>query len=68
MYSRSNLNTLNNTLGAQAAVTTGISLLHTQSFNEVKDLLRFSRQKRRQALELNPEQEEAIPEENDENY
>jgi hypothetical protein len=68
MYSRSNFNTLNTTLGTQAAVTTGISLLHTQSFNEIKDLLRFSRQKRRDELELNPETEEAIPNDDEENY
>lgn len=36
MYSRSNFNQLTNTLGTQAAVTTGVSLLHTQSFNSIK--------------------------------
>jgi hypothetical protein len=48
MYSRSNYNTLMNSLGAQAAVTTGLSLSHTQSFNEFADLIRFTRRKRQQ--------------------
>ncbi|MBN8575351.1 MAG: translocation/assembly module TamB [Cytophagales bacterium] len=58
MYSRSNFNQLTNTLGTQAAVTTGVSLLHTQSFNHVKDLLRTTRERRRKQLEQNPQVEE----------
>jgi uncharacterized protein YfiM (DUF2279 family) len=54
MYSRSNFNQLTNTLGTQAAVTTGVSLLHTQSFNSIKDLLRTTRERRRKQLELPP--------------
>ena len=37
MYSRSNFNAVSNSLGGQTAMTTGVSLLHTQNFNEVKD-------------------------------
>ena len=58
MYSRSNFNQLINTLGTQAAVTTGVSLLHTQSFNSIKDLLRTTRERRRKQLELPPENEQ----------
>jgi hypothetical protein len=58
MYSRSNFNQLTNTLGTQAAVTTGVSLLHTQSFNSIKDLLRTTRERRRKQLELSPETEQ----------
>lgn len=58
MYSRSNFNQLTNTLGTQAAVTTGVSLLHTQSFNSIKDLLRTTRERRRKQLELPPENEQ----------
>lgn len=47
MYSRSNFNTLINSLGAQTAVTTGFSLLHTQNFNEMRDLWRSARERRR---------------------
>jgi hypothetical protein len=35
MYSRTNVNSLNNNLNSQNAITTGFSLLHTQSFNEL---------------------------------
>ncbi|HNR72713.1 MAG TPA: translocation/assembly module TamB domain-containing protein [Cyclobacteriaceae bacterium] len=55
MYSRSNFNQLTNTLGTQASVTTGVSLLHTQSFNNVKDLLRITRDRRRKQLNLTPD-------------
>jgi hypothetical protein len=50
MYSRSNYNQINSQLGTQSAVTTGVSLLHTQNFNEFKDLLRSSREKSRKAV------------------
>ncbi len=46
MYSRSNYNSLNNSLGTQTALTTGVSLLHTQNFNQVKDLLRSARNRK----------------------
>lgn len=65
MYSRSNINTVTNTLGTQSAITTGISLLHTQSFNQVKDLIKSSREKRKKELENEIEMEEAILEENE---
>jgi hypothetical protein len=65
MYSRSNINTVTNSLGTQAAITTGISLLHTQSFNQVKDLLKVARDKRKEELETTIETEEDILEQND---
>jgi len=65
MYSRSNINTVTNTLGTQSAITTGISLLHTQSFNQVKDLIKSSREKRKKELENEIKMEEAILEENE---
>jgi hypothetical protein len=54
MYSRSNVNPINNTLNSQNTITTGISLLYTQSFNELRDLLKSSRAKNRRK----PEEEE----------
>ncbi len=65
MYSRSNVNPLTSTLGTQSAITTGISLLHMQSFNQLKDLLKSARDKRQKEENLNIEQEEAILEENE---
>jgi len=51
MYSRSNYNTINTTLGTQNPITTGVSLMYTQNFNEIKDLLRSARERRRRELE-----------------
>jgi hypothetical protein len=58
MYSRSNFNALSSSLGAQTAVTTGFSLMHTQNFNDVKDLLRGERDRRRREMEKEMEIEE----------
>jgi hypothetical protein len=58
MYSRSNFNAVSNSLGGQTAMTTGVSLLHTQNFNEVKDLLRGARERRRREI-LKEEDESA---------
>ncbi len=59
MYSRTSVNQLQSSLNTQtAAITTGVSLLYTQNFNEFKDLLRSARDKRRKELEKNPPQEE----------
>lgn len=63
MYSRSNYSQINNTLGTQTAVTTGVSLLHTQSFNQLKDLLHMARDRRRKEMLDNPINEDALPEE-----
>lgn len=46
MYSRTNVSPLNNTnLNAQNAITTGVSVLYTQSFNELKDLWKRNKAK-----------------------
>jgi len=58
MYSRSNFNTVNTSLGTQNPITTGVSLMYTQSFNEVKDLLRSARERRRRELEEQKEKEQ----------
>ncbi len=50
-YSRSNTNTALSSLGNQSAITTGVSLLHTQNFNTFKDLLGFARKRRKKELE-----------------
>jgi TamB, inner membrane protein subunit of TAM complex len=66
MYSRSNYNTLLSSIGAQTAVTTGISLSHTQSFNEFADLIRSTRKKRQAATLIAPDPD-AEKEEEDNN-
>jgi hypothetical protein len=62
MYSRSNVNPINNTLNSQNTITTGVSLLYTQSFNELRDLLKSSRDKNRRK----PEEEEPTDEDQNE--
>ena len=56
MYSRANVNPINTNLNSQNAITTGVSLLYTQSFNELKDLW-----KRNKAKSPPPEDEEDTP-------
>src|SRR5690349_17700364 len=48
MYNRTNINPVLNT---QNTMTTGASLMYTQSFNEFKDLIRNARDKRRKEKE-----------------
>jgi hypothetical protein len=46
MYNRSNINPILNTLG-QSSLTTGVSISHMQSFNELKDLWKSVRNRRK---------------------
>jgi hypothetical protein len=55
MYSRTNVNPINTNLNSQNAITTGVSLLYTQSFNEFKDILKSSREKNIRKPEDDPE-------------
>ncbi len=61
MYSRSNFNQVVSTLGNQNAVTTGVSLSHTQSFNRISDLWRSARERRRRELEESAQDEQNPP-------
>jgi len=68
MYSRTNVNPVNNSLNSQSAITTGVSLLYTESFNELKDLLKSSRDKnRRKPSEETKQNENAVKEDESEN-
>lgn len=60
MYSRNNINQLLNssTIGSQAAVTTGFSLMNTQNFNRWRDLLILARERRRKELAQQPKKED----------
>ena len=61
MYSRANGNSVTNSLGTQAAVTSGVSLLYTQNFNQLMDLLRSSREReKKKAEQQNKDNPEAI--------
>src|SRR5687767_13717073 len=53
-YNRTNINRMiNSALGQQNAVTTGLSISHTQSFNELRDIWRSSRNRRKNDPESN---------------
>jgi hypothetical protein len=58
MYSRSNVNSLSNSLGTPTALTTGVSLLHTQNFDQITDLLRSARNRKRKEDERKKEEQE----------
>jgi TamB, inner membrane protein subunit of TAM complex len=63
MYNRTNVNPILNTLG-QNTVTTGVSLIHTQSFNELRDLLKSARKNsKKDVKDETPVNEEAIKDE-----
>lgn len=51
MYSRTNVNPILNTVNTQTAMTTGASIIHTQSFDELKDLFSTSRRQKRKEQE-----------------
>ena len=53
MYNRTNVNPILNATSTQNTFTTGVSLLYTQSFNEVKDLLRSARNRKRREQQEN---------------
>jgi hypothetical protein len=55
-----------NSISTANSVTTGVSLSHTQSFNELKDLWRAARKRRKKETDENPNtDEEATKKEND---
>ncbi len=51
MYSRTNTNPLLSSVNNQTAMTTGASIIHTQSFDELKDLFTSSRKQRKKEEE-----------------
>lgn len=57
MYSRSNYNQVANSLGTQTAMTTGVSLLYTQSFSQLKELW----QKRKKEVAKKEEETDGTP-------
>ena len=66
MYNRTNINPILNTLGTQNSVTTGVSISHTQSFNQLKDIWRSARARREEDPEpVIEENDDAILEESD---
>jgi hypothetical protein len=62
MYSRTNVNPVNTNLNSQNAITTGVSLLYTESFNELKDLWKRNKTK---SLPEEEDEEDLPPPNND---
>jgi hypothetical protein len=46
MYSRTNVNPILNSINNQTAITTGASIIYTQTFDELRDLFRSSRDRK----------------------
>jgi hypothetical protein len=65
MYNRTNANALLNALNNQNAITTGVSIQHTQSFNTLSDLWRSARERREENTEDPEVNDEAILKEED---
>lgn len=65
MFNRTNINQLTNSIGTQATITAGLSLMHTQNFNSWRELLTSARERRRRELaeQAEKEQEEKEQEE-----
>ncbi|HEX6889246.1 MAG TPA: translocation/assembly module TamB domain-containing protein, partial [Chryseolinea sp.] len=62
MYSRTNYNPLLNTVSTQTAMTTGASIIHTQSFDDLKDLFTSSRKQKKKDEENARLNEDAVKE------
>ena len=54
MYSRTNVNPILSSVSTQTAMTTGASLIYTQSFDEIRDIFRSSRKRRQNNTPDNP--------------
>ena len=47
MYNRTNYNAINNSLGTGSSTTTGVSLLYTQNFNQIRELWEKEQKKKK---------------------
>jgi len=59
MYSRTNVNAILSSVNNQNTITTGASLIHTQSFNQLRELWTSSRKKREEQQKKEEEQKKA---------
>jgi hypothetical protein len=62
MYSRTNSNPLLSTVNQQTAMTTGASIIHTQSFDELRDIFTSSRKQRKKEEEKAQQVTDALKE------
>lgn len=51
MFNRTNINAINTSVGSQNPMTTGFSLLHTQNFNDINELVGKARERRKEETE-----------------
>lgn len=61
MFNRTNINQLTSSLGSQSTISAGVSLAHTQNFNNWLDLITRTRERKRRETKTE-EQKEAVPE------
>ena len=62
MFNRTNINQLTNSLGTQATISAGVSLAHTQNFNNWLELLTLTRDRKRRELEAQQAKDDAAQE------
>jgi hypothetical protein len=61
MFNRTNINQLTSSLGSQSTISAGVSLAHTQNFNNWLDLITRTRDRKRRETKAE-EQKDAVPE------
>jgi hypothetical protein len=61
MFNRTNINQLTSSLGSQSTISAGVSLAHTQNFNNWLDLITRTRERKRRETKAE-EQKDAVPE------
>lgn len=66
MFNRTNINQLTSSLGSQSTISAGVSLAHTQNFNNWLDLITRTRDRKRRETKAG-EQKDAVPEKDDGN-
>jgi hypothetical protein len=64
MYSRTNVNAVLSSVNNQNTLTTGASLIHTQSFDKLKEL--WSSSRKRKEKDQKDQQEKPVPDPNTE--
>ena len=66
MYNRTNYNVINSNIANQSNITTGFSIIHTQTFNELKEIFKRAKKKtKNNAPEGSVRRPEGIREENE---
>ena len=58
MFNRTNINQLTSSIGTQSTISTGVSLTHTQNFNNWMELITSTRNRKRKEMEEQAKKEQ----------